>query len=178
MKKMMLVSAVALMAAGNAFAASTATDDAAKMKTEMKATETTTMAPATTMTPGATDTFIATQTEGQWLASSYYGAPVYGAAGEEIGDINDLVLGADGKIVAAVVGVGGFLGIGEKDVAVPFPSITIKADGNDDMRLVLTSTKEELEAAPAFERGKTRTYWRQTMNGTVDGVAAAPVTTD
>jgi hypothetical protein len=56
----------------------------------------------------------------------------------------------DGTIAAALVGVGGFLGIGEKEVAVPFSSIEVVRNGND-LRFVIDATKEGLKAAPSYE---------------------------
>jgi sporulation protein YlmC with PRC-barrel domain len=70
---------------------------------------------------------------------------------DNIGDINDLILSEEGSITHAVVGVGGFLGIGEKNVAVPFDELkVVEKDG--DIRFVYTSSREELEAAPALDR--------------------------
>ncbi len=63
------------------------------------------------------------QQQGQWLASKLIGTTVVGANNESIGDVNDVLLEKDGKAVAVVIGVGGFLGIGEKDVAIPFQSL-------------------------------------------------------
>ncbi|MBQ0823520.1 PRC-barrel domain-containing protein [Microvirga sp. HBU67558] len=57
------------------------------------------------------------------MASDLIGTKVVSANNESIGDINDVILDRNGQIMAAVVGVGGFLGIGEKDVAVPFKSL-------------------------------------------------------
>jgi len=57
------------------------------------------------------------------MASDLIGTRVVGANNESIGDINDVIMDRNGQIMAAVVGVGGFLGIGEKDVAVPFKSL-------------------------------------------------------
>jgi sporulation protein YlmC with PRC-barrel domain len=59
----------------------------------------------------------------QMLASELIGTKVISANNESVGDINDVVVDRNGQAVAAVVGVGGFLGIGEKDVAVPFKSL-------------------------------------------------------
>ena len=49
-------------------------------------------------------------------------------ANETVGDINDLVLDKDGKVVAVIVGVGGFLGIGEREVALDYSSLNVKYD--------------------------------------------------
>jgi sporulation protein YlmC with PRC-barrel domain len=59
----------------------------------------------------------------QMLASELIGTKVISANNESIGDINDVIVDRNGQALAAVVGVGGFLGIGEKDVAVPFKSL-------------------------------------------------------
>jgi sporulation protein YlmC with PRC-barrel domain len=86
-------------------------------------------------------------------ANDYIGQPIYNANNDSIGDVNDLILEENGGIVAAVVGVGGFLGIGEKDVAVPMDKITMSRDAqnNNELRLSTTETAEALQAAPEFK---------------------------
>jgi sporulation protein YlmC with PRC-barrel domain len=86
------------------------------------------------------------------LASNFIGSAVYSTANENIGDINDLVFDAEGKVNAAVIGVGGFLGMGEKDVAVPLDKITVTKDENGAMKHVIAATREQLDAAPAFDK--------------------------
>jgi len=56
--------------------------------------------------------------KGNWRASKLMGLDVYNEANEKLGDINELILDKDGKINAVVIGVGGFLGMGEHDIAV------------------------------------------------------------
>jgi len=73
-----------------------------------------------------------TQQPGQWLADDLLGSSVYNQQNQRIGDLNDLVIGPDGRVVAFVVGVGGFLGIGERDVAIPFEQVQMRRA--DDMR--------------------------------------------
>jgi len=88
------------------------------------------------------------------LASNLIGETVYNGAGEEaenIGDVNDLVIGADGGIDSVVIGVGGFLGIGEKNVAFDYDKIEW-AEKDGDRWIVVAGSKEELEALPAFDR--------------------------
>jgi hypothetical protein len=65
----------------------------------------------------------------QMLASDIRGTRVYGANNENVGDINDILLAQNGDIVALVVGVGGFLGIGQKDVAIPFQAFEFVTEG-------------------------------------------------
>ncbi len=91
---------------------------------------------------------------GQILASTLIGQTIYNGTGEEaeaIGDVNDVVLGPDGQAEAVVVGVGGFLGMGEKDVAVDFERLGwTERDG--EKWLTMAATQDELENAPAFDR--------------------------
>lgn len=67
--------------------------------------------------------FMTQMQQGQLMASDLIGTRVVSANNESIGDINDVIVDRNGQVMAAVVGVGGFLGIGEKDVAVPFKSL-------------------------------------------------------
>jgi sporulation protein YlmC with PRC-barrel domain len=85
---------------------------------------------------------------------TYYNRNVYNTAGEKLGDVNDLLLGPDRTISTAVIGVGGFLGMGEKEVAVPFDRLQVVSKDNN-WHLVMDATKEALTAAPAFERVST-----------------------
>lgn len=99
--------------------------------------------------PADTNTFIAGRRPDQWLASSLKAKNVYDRSDARIGVINDLVIGRDGRVAAVVVGVGGFLGLGEKNVGVPFEDIKISMRDNQEW-LVLDRSKDDLRAAPAF----------------------------
>ncbi len=80
--------------------------------------QSTTTAPASRTTMSSSNMNRALEAPGsnQMMASDIRGTRVYGANNENVGDINDILLAQDGQIVALVVGVGGFLGIGQKDV--------------------------------------------------------------
>ena len=86
-------------------------------------------------------------------ASDFVGKRVYATDGADIGEVNDFFVTNDGKVQGVVVGVGGFLGIGEKDVVVSMQSIQMQA-GDAGSKLVIKATKEELNAAPAYDRSK------------------------
>lgn len=102
----------------------------------------------------ADDIFIAEQTPSQYLAGDrLIGAKVRGDDGKIIGDIEDLIIGSDDKVVGAIMGVGGFLGVGEKKVAVVTSALRLEAT---DGKLLVTlpgATKETLTNAPAYKRG-------------------------
>ena len=88
-----------------------------------------------------------------WLASDIYiyKADVYDNAENKIGVVTDLIMDNSGNVTTAVVGVGGFLGAGKKEVAVPFKDLkVVSRDGKD--WLVLNQTKEDLKAAPAYDK--------------------------
>ncbi|MGG2474120.1 PRC-barrel domain-containing protein, partial [Rhizobium sp. BR5] len=92
------------------------------------------------------------QAETQVSANDYIGKSVYTAADESIGNVTNLIMEQDGGLVAAVIGVGGFLGIGAKDVAVPMDKITMTRNAQDGtIRLTTTETAETLKAAPEFK---------------------------
>jgi sporulation protein YlmC with PRC-barrel domain len=83
-------------------------------------------------------------------ASKLIGTNVLNAANETVGSINEIVLGKDGRVAAVVIGVGGFLGIGEREVAVNFNSIRKARDKNNNLVLTMDATKDSLKAAPAW----------------------------
>lgn len=80
------------------------------------------------------------------------GAKVNDATDASIGEVSNLVLSADGQVTQVIVDVGGFLGMGEKPIALPIADIDIlrETDG-DDVRVYLSQTKEQLEAMPNYE---------------------------
>jgi ribosomal 30S subunit maturation factor RimM len=80
------------------------------------------------------------------------GQAVYTAANENIGAISDLIMNKELDNIVAVVGVGGFLGIGEKDVAIPISEIQVIKDADNALHLTVSASKEQLEALPAFDR--------------------------
>ena len=104
------------------------------------------------------------------LGSRLIDQPVYSSAGddaEEIGNITDIVFDEDGQITAVVIGVGGFLGIGEKAVAVDFGSLEFTLAADNTERWVLPTTAEALTAAPDF-------VWEEDEPADVNNDAAAP----
>ncbi len=113
-------------------------------------------ATGTTVMPKATGDLSAvgyatTQAATDWRSSKVVGLNVYNSKNEKIGDINDLIIGSSGAVSHAVVGVGGFLGLGEKNVAIPFSSVKMSRDKDGKISATVNSTKEALAAAPAFK---------------------------
>jgi hypothetical protein len=69
---------------------------------------------------------------------------------QKLGTIRNLVLGADGKVVVAIIGVGGFMGLSERNVAVDFTQLHWAVDHSGKLRGTLATTAQALNAAPAF----------------------------
>jgi sporulation protein YlmC with PRC-barrel domain len=103
--------------------------------------------PAQSATPAQTPT---AQGANEYRSSKLIGTQVYNGSNENIGEIDDLVLDEKGAITAVVVGVGGFLGMGEKDVAMPFNSLKLSKDEKGALKVVVESTKDSLKAMPAY----------------------------
>ena len=102
----------------------------------------------------STAKFINSQRSDQFLASKFKGTDVLGTDNQKIGDVSDMLFDKDGKVLAYVVGVGGFLGIGAKDVALEPSAFEIVAGDkskNESDKLKLAMTKDELKQAAAFE---------------------------
>jgi sporulation protein YlmC with PRC-barrel domain len=96
--------------------------------------------------------FLQRQSADDWRSSKLVGTSVMGANDQNIGEINDVLFDSGGTVKGVVVGVGGFLGIGEKDVAVPFRALNITRKSGDDAidKITVSYTKEQLKDAPAF----------------------------
>ncbi len=100
------------------------------------------------------------------LASDVQDTTIYNKRDEEIGTINDLVFdGENGRVRFAVVSVGGFLGMGETNVMVPWNAFHRRPDREEaDMHLTLDVTREQLEKAPRFDRDRLNDYHSREMS--------------
>ncbi len=90
--------------------------------------------------------------------ADWYKQNVYDPSDNKIGEIMDVLVSPEGRATALIVGVGGFLGAGEKDVAVPFSAVkhTLK---DKKIYLTMDTTKDALKSAPGFKYDKERTSW-------------------
>jgi len=142
MKRTLTAAALAVVIASPAFA------QTAAPSSNSPAQSTSAMPSSTTSGAG----FVSAQQANDWRGSKLIGATVYGSDNASIGEINDLVVASDGKVNAAVIGVGGFLGVGEKNVAVPFDklNVTRKPDSASIDKITVSFSKDELKAAPAY----------------------------
>lgn len=153
MKRTLTAAALATVLALPAFAQSgTTTPPANTNNTSAAPAATSTTNNATMNSASSGQTFVSSQQSTDWRGSKLIGASVYGPDNASIGEINDVIIGTDGKISAVVVGVGGFLGVGEKDVALPFEAISVtrKADSASIDKITVSYTKDQLNNAPKF----------------------------
>tara|TARA_R110001583_G_scaffold12506_8_gene55474 strand:+ start:987 stop:1412 length:426 start_codon:yes stop_codon:yes gene_type:complete len=114
----------------------------------VNAEESTTTMEATYLTETPENTFHADALTGNQVKSSV-------EDDEDIGTITDLVIGEDGQINAVVVGVGGFLGMGEKNVAIEWDSLELtKNEDGDDYVITVNASEDALEAAEEYNRNE------------------------
>jgi sporulation protein YlmC with PRC-barrel domain len=90
--------------------------------------------------------------------TNYYKQNVYDPSDAKIGEITDVLVGKDGKVEAFIVSVGGFLGVGEKDVAVPFSAVHA-TEKNGKWYLTMNSTKDALKAAHGYKYDRAKATW-------------------
>ncbi|HEY7248578.1 MAG TPA: PRC-barrel domain-containing protein [Xanthobacteraceae bacterium] len=110
----------------------------------------------------------------------WYKQNVYDPNDNKIGEIMDVLVDRSGKAAALIIGVGGFLGAGEKDVAVPFDAVHTTKKGNNDFYLVMNANKDELKNAKGFKYDRNAMTWkpeeqsRTTGSGTNNSGTAPP----
>ncbi|MBU6461844.1 MAG: PRC-barrel domain-containing protein [Bradyrhizobium sp.] len=93
-----------------------------------------------------------------WTITNYYKQNVYDKSQNSIGKIDDVLIDKSGKITALMVGVGGFLGAGEKDVALPFSAVKSEKK-NDKWYLTADETKDSLKNAEGYKYDSATTTW-------------------
>jgi hypothetical protein len=130
------------------------------LPTNESAVEVRDTSPATTSAPEKTAqdasvrlTYV-TNARADWTSigsspNEYTSRDIYNAAGENIGTIRDLLVGSDGKPAAVIIHVGRFLGIGDKQIGIPFSALRIERNG-DNRRIVVDASRDGVQAAPAF----------------------------
>jgi hypothetical protein len=149
LRKLALMSAVSVFALGGALAQTMdrpATGSSTTAQTEMKSGD----------AKSGDAKFVASQKPDQFLASKFKGTDVTGADDQKIGDVSDILFDKTGKIDAYVVSVGGFLGMGAKDVALaPEAFQVVPGDPNSatgsSPKLKISMTKDQLKEAANFE---------------------------
>lgn len=90
------------------------------------------------------------------LSSRLIGINLYNVQNESLGEIEDLVIENGKTITGVVVSVGGFLGIGERYVAIDPSSITLRVENSNITKATVDTTKDNLKNAPAFNYSKRR----------------------
>jgi sporulation protein YlmC with PRC-barrel domain len=93
-----------------------------------------------------------------WTVTNYYKQDVYDKGQNSVGKIDDVLIDKSGKITALIVGVGGFLGAGEKDVALPFSAVSAEKK-NDKWYLTVDETKDSLKNAAGYKYNSSTTSW-------------------
>jgi sporulation protein YlmC with PRC-barrel domain len=147
LNKLAIAGAIAATVTGAALAQQTTTDGAAA----------TTRVPTTTSVPAATQV-LTTLPKDVTTVTNYYKQNVYDPSDAKIGEISDVLLDKEGKIDAFIVAVGGFLGVGEKDVAVPFDAVRA-TEKDRKWYLTMSTTKDALKNARGYKFDKAKSTW-------------------
>lgn len=115
--------------------------------------------PSTTgvATPGLAEVMTAIPSD-TTTVTSFYKQNLYDRSDSKIGEISDVLVGKDGKIDGFIVSVGGFLGIGEKNVAVPFNAVQ-SSQRNGSWWLTMNATKDQLMKAPGYKYDRNKATW-------------------
>lgn len=140
---------------GNTTPATAAELDAAGQAANADAAINDTTPPAATDTTRTSAIDRSAMTEvpaGEIRADNLIGTTVYGAADENVGVIGDVILSQDGQVDAVTIDVGGFLGLGAKEVAVDFDNLAFMRDADGRMYLYTPLTKAQLEAQPEYDK--------------------------
>ena len=90
--------------------------------------------------------------------TDWYKQDVYDTQNNKIGEVKDVLLEQDGQVKALIIAVGGFLGAGEKDVAVNFSAVKESMKNNKNY-LTMDTTKDALKSAPGFKYDSNKTAW-------------------
>ena len=110
--------------------------------------------------PGDSPSQILTSLPGEALTvTHWYKQNVYDPGDNKIAEIMDVLVDKEGEPVALMVGVGGFVAIGEKDVAVPFNAVQFKTKDNNKWWPVMNTTKDALKSVPGFRYDRSAMVW-------------------
>jgi sporulation protein YlmC with PRC-barrel domain len=103
----------------------------------------------------------------------WYKQNVYDPSDSKIGEIMDVLVDREGKIDVLIVGVGGFVGLGEKDVAVPFNAVQFQKKDDNTWYPVMNTTKDALKAAPGYKYERTSMTWIPENAPVTNGVSTS-----
>ena len=166
MKRILATTALVMIMASGAYAANERIGSYQTQVTDIKASEFIGQRIYAVDTMPATD-MVAAGAEKDW---------------DDIGEINEVILGRDGQVKAVVLGIGGFLGMGEKNVAVPMTDVKFVKEGDNatDYFLVVNANKESLTNLPAYVSAeeKVDAAANTAANTTVDPNTTANTTAD
>jgi sporulation protein YlmC with PRC-barrel domain len=150
LKKLMLTTALSAALATAAFAQ---TPSPPSSPSDTPAAKTESSSPPAAKSESGKLNFVSSQKPDQWLASKFKGTDVVGSDNEKIGDVSDILFDKTGKVEAIIIGVGGFLGVGAKEVALAPNSFDVVPGQNGSAdKLKLSATKDQLKDAKDFAR--------------------------
>lgn len=150
-----------------------------------RASKRVTLALMTMLTPGvalaadatAQSISLAQPSPDQWRSSKLLGVAIYGPDNKSVGKITDMLVGKDGTVQDVVIGVGGFLGLGEKDVAIPFAAVSFTKEPITPLAMTAAPVNNLVVTNGANGMGSTAPGAPNGMNGTMAPNGAQPAAT-
>ena len=136
MKRVLLATALTLLASTSTFAAE----------------------PAAMTSAMSDEALMTTMPRDAVTVTDWYKQNVYDPSENKIGEIVDVLVNKNGQVSAVIISVGGFLGMDSKDVAAPFKAIRATMKDNK-WWLTMDTTKDALKSAPGYKYDKTSTTW-------------------
>jgi sporulation protein YlmC with PRC-barrel domain len=133
-------------------------------------------APAPRQSPGPAAQIMTSVPSDSATVTHWYKQSIYDPSDNKIGEIMDVLVDKSGKVTALIIGVGGFLGMGEKDVAVPFDAVKATTKDNNKWYLVMNSNKDALKSAKGFKYDRNAMTWISEDAPATTGSPAAPAT--
>ena len=167
LKKLMLSTALSAVVATGAWAQSSSTDPSRP--------EPTAQAQPVIKESAGKMNFVPSQKPDQWLASKFKGTDVLGSDNQKIGDVSDILFDKTGKVEAFVISVGGFLGVGSKEVALaPSSFDVVPGENGSAAKLKISATKDQLKDAQNFAHYEPPRPTSTTGSGTTTGGGMRP----
>jgi sporulation protein YlmC with PRC-barrel domain len=135
---------------------------------------TTTVASAQSSQPGPVAQTLSIIPKDSVTVTHWYKQNVYDPSDKKIGEIMDVLVDREGKATALIISVGGFLGAGSKDVAIPFNAVHTTNKGNNKWYLVMNADKDSLKNAKGFKYDRNAMAWMPEETPATTGSPAAP----
>jgi hypothetical protein len=178
LKKLLITTAVSGLMLSSAFAQSSMSPSTPNQASPSSSSMSSSSSDTSAKSSAGGMNVVAAQKPDEWLASKFKGTDVLGPDNQKVGDVSDILFTKDGKIDAFIISVGGFLGVGTKDVALaPTSFQVVPGDSKNSDKLKISLTKDQLKQAASFEAYNSSRTATGASSNTTTGAATSNTTT-